>query len=90
MLRENHNNNKFNVCQLHNNGIQWFTVYINCDKTENEMGGTRNTYGKRKVAYRVLVAKPEGKRPFGGPRIILKWIFRKWEVRVLTELIGQV
>jgi hypothetical protein len=33
--------------------------------------------------YRVLVGKPEGKRPLGDPdvdgRIILRWIFRKWE-----------
>jgi hypothetical protein len=31
--------------------------------------------------YRVLVEKPEGKRPMGDPdvdrRLILKWIFRK-------------
>jgi hypothetical protein len=35
--------------------------------------------------YRVLVGKPEGKRPLGDPgvvgRIILRWIFRKWDVR---------
>ena len=35
--------------------------------------------------YRVLVGKPEGKRPLGRPRrrwgrIILRWIFRKWNV----------
>ena len=33
--------------------------------------------------YKVLVGKPEGKRPLGRPRldgrIILRWIFRKWE-----------
>ena len=36
--------------------------------------------------HRVLVGKPEGKRPLGRPRhtdvdgrIILRWIFRKWE-----------
>ena len=36
-----------------------------------------------RVVHRVLVGKPEGKRPFGRPRrrrrIILRWIFRKWE-----------
>jgi hypothetical protein len=34
--------------------------------------------------YRVLVGKPEGKRPLRRPRrrwgIILRWIFRKWDV----------
>ena len=33
--------------------------------------------------YRVLVGKPEGKIPLGDTdvdgRIILRWIFRKWE-----------
>ena len=36
---------------------------------------------ERRGVYRVLVGKPEGKRPLGRPsvdgRIILKWIFRK-------------
>jgi hypothetical protein len=40
--------------------------------------------------YRVLVGKPEGKRPLGDPdvdeRIILRWIFRKWDVGVWTGL----
>jgi len=33
--------------------------------------------------HRVLVGKPQGKRPLGDPdvdgRIILRWSFRKWE-----------
>jgi len=32
--------------------------------------------------YRVLVGKPEGRRPLGS--IILGWIFGKWDVRVWT------
>ena len=40
------------------------------------------TTGKKRVAYVVLVRKPEEKRPLGNPsvgsRIILKRIFRKW------------
>ena len=38
--------------------------------------------------HKVLVGKPEGKRPLGRPnvdgRIILRWIFRKWEEVVGT------
>jgi hypothetical protein len=40
--------------------------------------------GVGRGVYRILVGKPEGKRPLGRPRhsgrIILKWIFRKWDV----------
>ena len=39
--------------------------------------------GEGRGVHRVLVGKPEGKRPMGRPkadgRIILRWIFRKWE-----------
>jgi len=39
--------------------------------------------GEGRGVYRVLVGKPEGKRPLGNPavdgRIILRWIFRKRE-----------
>jgi hypothetical protein len=39
--------------------------------------------GEGRGVHRVLVGKPEGKRPLGDPdvdgRIILRWIFRKWE-----------
>jgi hypothetical protein len=41
--------------------------------------------GKSRGVNRVLVGKPEGKRPLGRPRhrwrIILRWIFRKLDVR---------
>ena len=44
--------------------------------------------GERIGAYRVLVRKPEGKRRLGRPRrngrIILRWIFREWNVGVWT------
>jgi hypothetical protein len=29
------------------------------------------------VPYKVVVGKPDEKRPFGTPRLILRWIFRK-------------
>jgi len=38
--------------------------------------------GERRGIYKDLVGKPEGKRPLG--KIILRWIFRKWDVGVWT------
>jgi hypothetical protein len=36
--------------------------------------------GERRGVYRVLVGKPEGKKQPGvDGRIILRWIFRKWD-----------
>jgi len=35
--------------------------------------------GKRRGQYRVLVGKPEGKRPFAGPR-------HRWEGNIKTDL----
>jgi hypothetical protein len=44
--------------------------------------------GERKDEYRVLVGKPRGKNQLEDPgidgRIILRWIFRKWDVGVWT------
>jgi hypothetical protein len=44
--------------------------------------------GEDRGVHRVLVGKPEGKRPLGRPRhrwgIILRWIFRKLEGVVET------
>jgi hypothetical protein len=41
--------------------------------------------GERRGVYRVLVGKPEGKKLLGRSdvdgRIMLRWIFRKWNVR---------
>jgi len=39
---------------------------------KNEMGGTCSTSGEKRGLCRVLVGKPEGKRPLGRPR-------RRWE-----------
>jgi hypothetical protein len=43
---------------------------------------------ERRGVYRVLVGKPEGKRPLGRSRhsweIILRWIFSKWDEGVWT------
>jgi hypothetical protein len=44
--------------------------------------------GEERGVFKVLVGKPEGKRPLGNPgldgRVILGWIFRKWDVGVWT------
>jgi hypothetical protein len=58
------------------------TKYYSGDQIKkNEIGGARRTYGGRRGKYRVLVGKPEGKRPLGRPSRRLedniKRIFRK-------------
>jgi hypothetical protein len=44
--------------------------------------------GERRGAYRVLVGKQRERDHLGDPgvdeRIILRWIFRKWDVGVWT------
>jgi hypothetical protein len=46
------------------------------------MGGPCSTYGVKRNAYRLLVGKPEGKRPLERPR-------RKWvdNIRMDLELV---
>jgi hypothetical protein len=52
--------------------------------------GNVTRIGEGRGVYRVLVGGPEGKRPLGRPsvdwRIILRWIFRKWDEGVWTGL----
>jgi len=47
--------------------------------------------GDRRCAYRVLVGRPERKRPLRRSRhkweVILKWIFIKWDSDVWTGLL---
>jgi hypothetical protein len=42
--------------------------------------------GERRGVYRVLVGKPEGKRPLGDPgldrRMTIRWICRKCDVGI--------
>jgi hypothetical protein len=46
---------------------------------KNEMGGAVVRMGERRGAYRILVGRPEGRRPLGRPR-------RKWEDNIKMEL----
>jgi hypothetical protein len=50
--------------------------------------GHLSRMGERRGVYRVLVGNPEGKRPLKDPaidgKIVLRWIFRKWDVGVWT------
>jgi hypothetical protein len=47
------------------------------------MGGPCSTNGEKRNAYRLLVEKPEGKRPLERPRRrwveILGWILERWD-----------
>ena len=43
------------------------------------LGGACSTYGEKRGVYRVLMGKPEGKRPLGRPR-------RRWEDNIKTDL----
>jgi len=43
------------------------------------MGRACSAYGERRGVYRVLVAKPEGKRPLVRPR-------RRWEDNIKMDL----
>jgi hypothetical protein len=60
------------------NGI--LTHYCAGDKIEkNEMGGHVSRMGEERGVYRVLVGKPEGKRPLGRPR-------PRWEDTIRMDL----
>jgi hypothetical protein len=50
--------------------------------TEDEMGGPCSMNGEKRNAYRLLVGKPEGKRPLGRPR-------RRWLDKIRMDL-GEV
>jgi hypothetical protein len=43
------------------------------------MGKLIKIHGQRRRAYRILVGRPEGSRPFGGPR-------RRWEYNNKIDL----
>jgi len=69
--------------KLHNEELRrsvLFTQYCSGEKIEKyEMGGACSVYGERRGVYRVLVGKPEGKRPLGRPR-------SRWEDNIKMDL----
>jgi len=65
------------------------TQYCLGNKIEkNEMGGVCSTRGERRGVYRVVVGNLREREHLGDTnidgRIILRWIFRKWDVGVWT------
>ena len=73
----------WNFWNLYVKVINWsvrLTEYCAGGKIEkNEMGGACSTYGEGRGVYRVLVGRPEGKRPLGRPR-------RRWEDNIKMDL----
>jgi hypothetical protein len=51
----------------------------NVQVKEDAMCKARSTHGEKKNAYRILMGKPEGKRPLGRPR-------RRWEDNIKMDL----
>jgi hypothetical protein len=50
------------------------------DKIEkNEMGDACSMYVEKKIAYRILVGKPEGKNRLEDTGVEGRIIFRKWD-----------
>jgi hypothetical protein len=47
------------------------------------MGRECSTNGDKRNAYRILLGKPEGKRPLGRFKLIFifncKWVFTQWQ-----------
>jgi hypothetical protein len=46
---------------------------------DDEIGWSCSTNGEKRNAYRMLMGKPEGKRPLGGPR-------RRWVGNIRMDL----
>jgi hypothetical protein len=67
--------------KLHNQELRdlYSSHYCADDKIEkNEMGGTCSADGEGRGVYRVLVGKPEGRRPLVRPR-------RRWEDNIKMD-----
>ena len=73
----------FVVLVLLRSYIKWISVFWTLKSRRMRWARHVARMGEGRGVHRVLVGKPEGKRPLGRPRrrwgIILRWIFRKWE-----------
>jgi hypothetical protein len=56
-----------------------YTILFGCPNQKYEMGGACSMYRERRGVYRVLVGRPEEKRPLGRPRC-------RWEDNINMEL----
>ena len=66
------------------NDLYWFgciVCYLDDQIVSNMLGGACSTHGERRGAYRVLVEKPEVKRPLGRRR-------RRWEDNIKNRSSG--
>jgi hypothetical protein len=64
--------------KLHNEGLH--NLYSSPNEVnEDEMGKECSMHEKKRTAYRILMGKPEGKRPLGIPR-------RRWEDDIKMDL----
>jgi hypothetical protein len=69
------------------------TQYYSGDKIEkNEMGGSFSTYGGGKRRIQGFGGETEGRDHLGDPdvdgKIILRWVFNKWDVGAWTGWSG--
>jgi hypothetical protein len=64
--------------KLHNEELHNLYSSPGQDK-KGEMGGACSTNGEERNAYRILMGKPEGKRPLGRPR-------RRWVNNIKMDL----
>jgi hypothetical protein len=53
--------------------------YLDNQIGKNEMGGACSTYGEKRGAYRIVVGRPERRRPFGRSR-------HRWEDNIKMDL----
>ena len=56
-----------------------YPVFLGDKIEKNEMGGACSTYGERRGVCKVVVGKPEGKRPLGRPRC-------RWEDNIKMDI----